>query len=95
MREPAADALKITAKQETAAESAGISQSRLSHKLKDGTLTLAQMEAFGPKYAAEYGRLLVERYAALDTPKARAIRSAREIKALAEELEQAIEHIAG
>lgn len=94
MRSPAADALKLTAKQETAADAAGISQSRLSHKFKDGTLTLAQMEAFGPAFAAKYGQELVERYGPLTDPKAQARLMVRAMRQQLDALEQYLEHVA-
>lgn len=93
MRAPAKDALKRTTKQEVAAAEAGISQSRLSHKFADGSLTVAQMEAFGPTFAAEYGRQLVETFAPLDSPKARAERKLREAQACLDEIRQLVEHL--
>lgn len=93
MRESAKDALKRTAKQEAAAGQVGISQSRLSHKIADGTLTLRDMEAFGPSYAAEYGRQLVEKFAVM-TPKDRARATLRTISEKAEELRQLMEEMA-
>jgi hypothetical protein len=91
MREPAKEALKRTAKQEAAAEAAGITQSRRSHKFAEGSLTLAQMEAFGPDFAAELGRQLVEIYAPLATPKTRAAQIIRNIHRELDELSQAVE----
>lgn len=62
MRGPAREALKRTVKQEAAASDLGITQSRLSHKFADGSLTLKEMESFGPSYAAEFGRRLTATY---------------------------------
>lgn len=91
LREIAAEAVEHTAIQKVAADQIGIHRARLSHKLKDGTLTLAQLETLGPEFGAELGRMLIDAFAPLDTPKARALRNIRDAHAALRELEQALE----
>lgn len=55
LREVAADALWKTTSQTAAAIDIEISDGRLSHKLKDGSLTLKQLEKLGPQFGAEFG----------------------------------------
>lgn len=62
LRAVAADALRRTTSQKAAAVDIGIDEGRLSHKLKDGSLTLAQLEALGPEFGAEFGRRLLAAY---------------------------------
>lgn len=68
LRGPAAEARVRSVKLESAADEIGIHPSRLSHKFSDGTVTLAQLEKLGPKYAFEFGRELMERYGPLSNP---------------------------
>lgn len=89
MREDAREAVKRTTKQEQ--NGAGLSQSRLSHKLSDGTLMVKEMEALGPAFAAEWGRMLLERYAPLVTPQARMRENVRVIRQRLDELDQLAE----
>lgn len=93
LREIAAEALRRVTSQKAAATDIGIHEGRLSHKLKDGSLTLAQLESFEhePKFYAELGRLLTEAYGPLDDPKVRAQRACDEVQALVNELRQYIE----
>lgn len=75
LRIVAGEALRRVTSQKAAALDIGITEGRLSHKMRDGSLTLAQLEALGPRYAAELGRSLVEQYeAAIETPRERARR---------------------
>lgn len=91
MREAARHALKRTGKQES--NGAGLSQSRLSHKFSDGTLTIAQMEALGGEFLAKLGEELVERYAPLHTPAARLRALAKRQRDTADEMDQLAQFI--
>lgn len=67
MRGVAADTVRaMYGKQESAAEEAHLSPSRFSHKLSDGTITLAELERFGGTYAAEFGAALVKTFGSPD-----------------------------
>lgn len=94
LREVAAIAVEHTAIQKQAADQIGIHRARLSHKLKDGSLTLAQLEALGPEFGAELGRMLLDAFGPLSTPQSRARQDIRDIKRLLDELEQVVELIA-
>lgn len=94
LRDVAADALHMTTSQKAAALDIEISDGRLSSKLKDGSLTLAQLESLGPQYAVKLGEQLIETFAPLATPKARAQQQIREIRQRLEELDQVLELIA-
>lgn len=96
LRELAAEALKRVTSQKSAAIDIGIHEGRLSHKLKDGTLTLAQLESLNePKFCAELGRLLVEEFGTeLEDPLTRANRVIREAHAKLEELGEIMRFIA-
>lgn len=88
LREPAAEALRhVYPKQEAAAPDASMSPSRLSHKLKDGSLTLKHLEHFGADYAAEFGEALVKKYGRTN-PKANAVEALKDAR---RELDRAID----
>lgn len=93
LRDLAAEAIRTT--QGSARAAAGdmaIHEAHLSRLLKDGTLRLEQMEQLGPVFAAKFGQHLVERFGSFASPKAQARRAVREIRRLADELEQLIEN---
>jgi hypothetical protein len=94
LREVAAQALERTSIQKVAADQIGIHRARLSHKLKDGTLNLAQLEAVGPEFCAELGRMLLDTFGPLSTPKARAKQDISEMRRLLDQLDQLLEHVA-
>lgn len=92
LRELAAEALKRVTSQKSAAIDIGIHEGRLSHKLKDGSLTLAQLEALdAPQFCAEFGKLLVEQFGPLSDPKDAARKACDEIEQLARLLRQFVE----
>jgi hypothetical protein len=94
LREVAATALRKTTSQKAAAADIDIHEGRLSHKLQDGSLTLAQLEKLGPTYAAELGRELTQTYGtALEDVPARGRRLIREVRQRLEEFEQLLEHV--
>lgn len=73
LRELAAETVKRVSSQKAAAIDLDLSESRLSHKFKDGTITLRELETLGVKYAAEFGRSLIEEYGeAVKSPKEQA-----------------------
>lgn len=94
MREVAASSVESTGTQKGAATDIGIDRSRLSHKLKDGSLNLAQMEALGPAFCAEFGRQLLEEYGPLATPQMRVRQALRVMRRLIDEIEQYLEYVA-
>lgn len=92
LRDVAAEALHHVTSQKAAAGEIGIHEGRLSHKLRDGSLTLGQLEALGPVFAAELGRQLTEQYStALESPASRARRVIHTIEGLLVELKQFVE----
>lgn len=93
LRDVAAEALQRTSSQKSAAIDIAISEGRLSHKLQDGSLTLAQLEALGPSYAVALGESLIEQFAPLATPKARALQQVSEAERALKEIRQALELI--
>jgi len=94
LREVADDARRATMKLEAAADAVGLSESRLSHKFSDGTVTLAMLEQMGAAYVLEFVRLLTARVEPLVDPKARGRQMLREIRQKCDELEQFLEFIA-
>lgn len=93
LREVAAEALRRATSQKAAAIDIGIHEGRLSHKLKDGTLTLAQLEELGPTYAAELGEALIESFGALTDPKAIARRELESIENAVRTIRQFVDHV--
>lgn len=94
MRDVAASSVENSGTQKGAAAEIGIDRSRLSHKLKDGSLNLAQMESLGPTFLAEFGRRLLEEFGPLSTPQQRVREAIREIRRRCDEVEQFLEFIA-
>lgn len=94
MRAVAADAIHAVTSQKAAASDIGINEGRLSHKLKDGSLTLAQLEALGPRYTAKLGADLVERFAPLATPLAQAKQCLKDAERSLSEARDLLERIA-
>lgn len=94
LRDVAATAIERTDIQKEVADQIGIHRSRLTHKIKDGSLTLKQLEELGPRFAVLLGQELLETYGPLATPKARAKEDIRTIRKLLDELDQALELIA-
>lgn len=94
LREVAAEAIHRTSSQKAAAVDIGIHEGRLSHKLKDGSLTLAQLETLGPGYAAELGAHLTETYGSeRESPKQYARRLVQQIEACLVELKQFLDGV--
>jgi hypothetical protein len=93
LREVAAEAVRRASSQKAAAADIGISEARLSHKLKDGSLTLAQLEALGAKFGAELGAGCQQVYGSND-PKAVLRREIREARERMERAAELIEEIA-
>ena len=94
MRQLAKSAIQAVSGQKAAAIDIGIHEGRLSHKLSDGTITLAELETLGPKFAARFGADLVEMNGPLATPLTRARQKLRESHAALDEIEQLLEFIA-
>lgn len=94
VRDVAAASVEHTTTHKGAASDIGIDRSRFSHKLKDGSLNLAQLEELGVAFAAEFGRQLLEVYGPLSTPQQRVRDAIREIRRKCDEVEQFLEFIA-
>lgn len=56
-------------------------------------MTIRELRALGRTFLAEFGKELVNEYAPLDTPLARAHRKIREAHDALDELEQSLEHL--
>lgn len=93
LREVAKDTVRAVASQKAAASDIGISESRVSHKFDDGSMTLAQLEALGPTYAAEFGRRLLEVYGPLQSPRAQVKQEIREMRQRLDRLDQFVDFI--
>lgn len=89
LREVAAEALRRATSQKAAAADIGVSEGRLSHKVKDGTLTLAQLEALGPEFGRELGDECRRVYGEAD-PKDRARRVLLSLRRELDELAEVI-----
>lgn len=83
LRDVAAETIRAGGKQESAARDIEIHPARLSHKLKDGSLTLAQLEKLGPDYARAFGEGLMDQFGPVDTK----AKLRRELRALREQTE--------
>lgn len=77
-----------------AAEDMGIDRAQMYRQLQNGHLTIERLEALGPAFGAELGRMLLDAFGPLSTPQARARQDIREMRRLLDELDQAVELIA-
>lgn len=89
LRDVAAEAMRRAMSQKAAALDMGISEGRLSHKVKDGSLTLAQLEALGGRFAQELGAACLESYGG-EGAEARRARLIREARQKLDELAEAV-----
>lgn len=89
LRDVAAEALKRVTSQKVAAIDIKISEGRLSSKLKDGSLTLKQLEALGSIYGQRLGEVCREAYGTED-PQARIRRAIREAQQKIAEVAEAL-----
>lgn len=89
LRDVAAEALRRAMSQKAAATDIDISEGRLSHKLKDGSLTLAQLEALGAVFGMRLGEVCREHYGTED-PQARMRRAIREAQEKIAEIAEAM-----
>ena len=94
MRALIAEAIRRVGSQKAAAIGMAMDPAQLTRQLGNGHLTVERLEALPPVFAAELGRLLVEEFGALATPRARIRQKARELREIAAEMEQAAELIA-
>lgn len=93
VREAASEAVRASGHvHKAAASDLGLDRSRFSHKLKDGTLTLKEMEILGPAFAVKFGTELLERFGPLATPHARAKQLLREMDRMNQELGQLLDY---
>jgi hypothetical protein len=78
-------------KQGAAAAVLGKDEGNFSRDTKAGRLSLRELHELGPEFLADLGKSLVEQYAPLATPKARALSITRAMRRELDELDQAIE----
>ena len=88
-----AEAIRRVSTQKAAAVDMEIDPAQLTRQLQSGNLTIARLEALGPDYAAELGRLLIETFGPLSTPIARAKQDVREMRALLDRMDQALDYL--
>lgn len=89
------DAVKRShGKQGAAAAALGKDEGNFSRDVKAGAMRLQDLKKLGPEFLGELGAGLVEQYGALTHPRERARQVTREIKSLADELDQFLEHLA-
>lgn len=81
-------------KQGAAAAQLGKDEGNFARDVSAERLTLRDLKSLGRLFLAELGKELVNEYAPLDTPLARARRKIREAHAALDELSQALEMIA-
>ena len=94
LRRVIAIALERVGPLKAAAAEMGIDRAQMYRQLQNGHLTIARLEALGPEFGAELGRILLETFGPLSTPKARARQDITEIRRLLNELDQVVELIA-
>lgn len=92
LRVVVSDVIRRTGSQKAAAVDMQIDPGQLARQLQTGHLTVERLEALGPAFCAEFGRALIEQYGVeLETPDARIHRLARQLRAVADEIDQAAE----
>lgn len=94
LRRVIALALERVGPLKAAAEDMGIDRAQMYRQLQNGHLTIERLEALGPDFGAELGRMLLDAFGPLSTPQARARQDIREMRRLLEELDQVMEMIA-
>jgi transposase-like protein len=94
LRRVIALALERTGPLKAAAEEMGIDRAQMYRQLQNGHLTIERLEALGPAFGAELGRMLLDVFGPLSTPQARARQDIREMRRLLDELDQVMELIA-
>lgn len=93
VRDLAAEAARsVCGNARAAAIDVNVHEAHFSRLMKDGTLRVEQLEQLGPKVALKFGQLLVEHFGtAMESPDARIHRLARQLRAIADEIDQAAE----
>jgi hypothetical protein len=94
LRRVIALALERVGPLKAAAEEMGIDRAQMYRQLQNGHLTIERLEALGPAFGAELGRMLLDAFGPLSTPQARARQDIREMRRLLDELDQVVEMIA-
>lgn len=87
-------ALERSGPLKAAADDMGIDRAQMYRQLQNGHLTIERLEALGPRFGAELGRMLLDAFGPLSTPQARARQDIREMRRLLDELDQVVELIA-
>lgn len=94
MRGLIAEAIERSGTKKAAAGDMEIDPAQLNRQLQNGHLTVERLESLPAAFAAEFGRLLVEEFAPLATPKARIRELSRRQREIADELAQLSEYVA-
>ena len=87
-------ARRVYGKQGAAAAHLGKDEGNFARDVVAGRMTLSELHKLGPAFLAEFGKELVEQYAALATPQARMRQQIKVARTALDELEQGLEHIA-
>lgn len=91
LRRVIALALERVGPLKAAAEDMGIDRAQMYRQLQNGHLTIERLEALGPAFGAELGRMLLDAFGPLSTPQARCRQNLREVQRLLSEVEQFLE----
>jgi transposase-like protein len=94
LRRVIAQALERVGPLKAAAEEMGIDRAQMYRQLQNGHLTIERLEALGPAFGAELGRMLLDAFGPLATPEARARQNLRDVRRLLDEVEQLLEYVA-
>ncbi len=94
LRRVIAEALRRVGPIKATAADMGIDRAQLYRQLENGHLTIEKIEALGPEFASELGRMLLETFGPLSTPKARGKQRIREARAALDELDELLEYTA-
>jgi transposase-like protein len=94
LRRVIALALERVGPLKSAAADMGIDRAQMYRQLQNGHLTIERLEALGPAFGAELGRMLLDAFGPLSTPEARARQNLRDVRRLLDEVEQLLEHVA-
>ena len=93
LRRVIALALERTGPLKAAAAEMGIDRAQMYRQLQNGHLTIERLEALGPEFGAELGRMLLDAFGPLSTPQARMRQNLRDVQRLLSEVEQFLEMV--
>lgn len=93
LRRVIADVIRRLGPVKASASDMQIDRAQLYRQLETGAITIARLEALGPEFGAELGRVLQEHFGPLSTPKARAQQRIRDARAALDDLQQFTEMV--